>query len=60
MANDYEILKQQQRREEERTGNYSDHWKYTKERQQGQKSCNCEHDPAKHKGTCSACGGWVS
>jgi hypothetical protein len=53
-----ELLKFQ-RREEERTGNFSNPWKYTKEKQHGQMNCNCRHDPAKHKGTCGVCGGWV-
>jgi len=55
---DYEILNQQLRREEERTGIYSNPWKYTKEQVHGQKICNCKHDPGRLKGTCGTCGGW--
>lgn len=59
MANDYEIIKQQQRLQQERTGIYDDPWKFAREREPKQRGCNCKHDPARQKGTCGTCGGWV-
>ncbi len=56
----YEAFKLSQRREQERTGNYDNPWKYHKGKQSKQRSCNCKNDPARHKGTCGTCGGYIS